>query len=292
MPANCKSCCRAVAVRASAARTHQSREARASSPFNRLSFRIHTFPFSLYPHQMARRRFATKISRKAMFLDGPPTCQLIRSTGSDGLLANGGRYRRFPGAPAGLRSRAHDPGRGSACCQYEARVLLFISASVVYFAGDIDMYGDNFVRNLQGLPRLFIVAIPGNHDCQPDDPQDGPVDPNKKPLDGWIQNCHSSRTPRPTRIAQDAGFQPHPDRTSCLTSTGPLTRHSLPLSSASFDQTSVRTNGEIHKPSTKLIGSMAKLAAADSPAMTLLIGCRGPSSAFLWRCRTCLEAVR
>jgi acid phosphatase type 7 len=61
---------------------------------------------------------------------------------------------------------------------------------VVYFAGDIDMYGNNFYETYQDYP-CFIVAIPGNHDCQPDDPQDGPVDPNKKPLDGWIQNFMS-----------------------------------------------------------------------------------------------------
>lgn len=61
---------------------------------------------------------------------------------------------------------------------------------VIYFAGDIDMYGNNFYETYQDYP-CFIVAIPGNHDCQPDDPQDGPVDPNKKPLDGWVQNFMS-----------------------------------------------------------------------------------------------------
>jgi len=61
---------------------------------------------------------------------------------------------------------------------------------VVYFAGDIDMYGANFYETYQDYPG-FIVSIPGNHDCQPDDPQDGPVNPNKKPLDGWVQNFMS-----------------------------------------------------------------------------------------------------
>ena len=61
---------------------------------------------------------------------------------------------------------------------------------MIYFAGDIDMYGDNFYETYKDYPG-FIVAIPGNHDCQPDDPQDGPVDPNKFPLDGWIQNFMS-----------------------------------------------------------------------------------------------------
>jgi hypothetical protein len=61
---------------------------------------------------------------------------------------------------------------------------------VVYFAGDIDKYGDNFYATYEDYPS-FIVAIPGNHDCQPDDPQDGPVDPNKYPLDGFVQNFMS-----------------------------------------------------------------------------------------------------
>lgn len=61
---------------------------------------------------------------------------------------------------------------------------------VIYFAGDIDRYGANFYETYKDYP-AFIVSIPGNHDCQPDDPQDGPVDPNKKPLDGWVQNFMS-----------------------------------------------------------------------------------------------------
>ena len=61
---------------------------------------------------------------------------------------------------------------------------------VIYFAGDIDKYGAYFYETYKDYP-CFIVSIPGNHDCQPDDPQDGPVDPNKFPLDGWIQNFMS-----------------------------------------------------------------------------------------------------
>jgi hypothetical protein len=52
------------------------------------------------------------------------------------------------------------------------------------------MYGDNFYATYDDY-RAFIVSIPGNHDCQPDDPQDGPVNPNKFPLDGWVQNFMS-----------------------------------------------------------------------------------------------------
>ncbi len=67
---------------------------------------------------------------------------------------------------------------------------------VVYFAGDIDKYGACFYETYAEYPAL-IVAIPGNHDCQPDDPQDGPVDPRKKPLDGFVQNFMSND---PTRL--------------------------------------------------------------------------------------------
>ncbi len=62
---------------------------------------------------------------------------------------------------------------------------------VVYFAGDIDKYGANFYETYKNYPG-FIVSIAGNHDCQPDDPQDGPVDPTKTPLDGWVQNFMSA----------------------------------------------------------------------------------------------------
>jgi hypothetical protein len=62
---------------------------------------------------------------------------------------------------------------------------------IVYFAGDIDKYADNFYATYQSYP-AFIVGISGNHDCQPDDPQDGPVDPNKVPFDGFVQNFMST----------------------------------------------------------------------------------------------------
>ncbi|HEY3972684.1 MAG TPA: metallophosphoesterase [Candidatus Sulfotelmatobacter sp.] len=65
--------------------------------------------------------------------------------------------------------------------------FLYHLGDVVYFAGDIVKYPDNFYSTYKDYPP-FIVAIPGNHDCQPDDPTDGPGDPNKTPLDGWVQN--------------------------------------------------------------------------------------------------------
>ena len=69
--------------------------------------------------------------------------------------------------------------------------IFYHLGDIVYFAGDIDMYGDNFYETYRLYPPL-IVSIPGNHDCQPDDPQDGDVHPNKYPLDGWVKNFMSS----------------------------------------------------------------------------------------------------
>ena len=67
---------------------------------------------------------------------------------------------------------------------------------VIYFAGDIIRYPDNFYATYKDYPG-FIVAIPGNHDCQPDDPSDGPGDPNKTPLDGWVQNFMATDPSQP-----------------------------------------------------------------------------------------------
>lgn len=69
-------------------------------------------------------------------------------------------------------------------------VFCYHLGDVVYFAGDIDRYGANFYETYKDYP-IYIVAIPGNHDCQPDDPLDGPVNPKKVPLDGWVQNFMS-----------------------------------------------------------------------------------------------------
>lgn len=78
----------------------------------------------------------------------------------------------------------------------EVPAFFYHLGDVVYFAGDIQTYGETFYETYAEYPGL-IVSIPGNHDCQPDDPQDGPVDPNKKPLDGWVQNFMSDD---PTRL--------------------------------------------------------------------------------------------
>jgi len=72
----------------------------------------------------------------------------------------------------------------------DAPAFFYHLGDVVYFAGDIDKYGECFYETYAEYPGL-IVAIAGNHDCQPDDPQDGAVDPTKKPLDGWVRNFMS-----------------------------------------------------------------------------------------------------
>jgi hypothetical protein len=86
----------------------------------------------------------------------------------------------------------------------EKPAFLYHLGDVVYFAGDIDKYGDNFYETYKDYP-VFIVAIAGNHDCQPDDPQDGPVDPTKVPLDGWVQNFMSSTPTQPGSFMTGAG---------------------------------------------------------------------------------------
>ncbi|MGD0509361.1 MAG: metallophosphoesterase [Terriglobales bacterium] len=74
---------------------------------------------------------------------------------------------------------------------------------VIYFAGDIIRYADNFYETYKNYPG-FIVSIPGNHDCQPDDPSDGSGDPNKFPLDGWIQNFMSKTPDQPGSLKTGA----------------------------------------------------------------------------------------
>jgi len=74
--------------------------------------------------------------------------------------------------------------------------FMYHLGDVIYFAGDIIKYPDNFYTTYKDYP-MFIVSIPGNHDCQPDDPSDGPGDPNKYPLDGWVQNFMSKDPAQP-----------------------------------------------------------------------------------------------
>ncbi len=137
---------------------------------------------------------------------------------------------------------------------------------VVYFAGDIDKYADNFYATYEGYPS-FIVAIPGNHDCQPDDPQDGPVDPNKYPLDGWVQNFMSKNP------AQLGSLKTHSNRTQMdlpyvyWTFTTPWATIIGLFSNVG------ETEGEIHQD--QIDWFKGELAAAD-PNLALIVAVHHP----------------
>lgn len=137
---------------------------------------------------------------------------------------------------------------------------------VVYFAGDIDKYGDNFYETYKDYPS-FIVAIPGNHDCQPDDPQDGPVDPAKVPLDGWVQNFMS------TSPSQLGSLKTGANRTQMdlpyvyWTLTTPLATIIGLFSNVG------ETEGEVHQD--QIDWFKAELAAAD-PKLALIVTVHHP----------------
>jgi len=137
---------------------------------------------------------------------------------------------------------------------------------VIYFAGDIDKYGDNFYETYQNYPG-FIVAIPGNHDCQPDDPQDGPVDPTKYPLDGWVQNFMSKNP------AQLGSLKTNSNRTQMdlpnvyWTFTTPLATFIGLFSNVG------ETEGEIHQD--QIDWFQGELQAAD-PALALIVAVHHP----------------
>lgn len=137
---------------------------------------------------------------------------------------------------------------------------------VVYFAGDIDKYGDNFYVTYQDYP-AFIVAIPGNHDCQPDDPQDGPVDPNKYPLDGWVKNF-MSKTPGQLGSLKSGAERTQMDLPNVYwTFTTPLATIIGLFSNVG------ETEGEIHQD--QIDWFKGELAAAD-PNLALIVAVHHP----------------
>jgi hypothetical protein len=148
----------------------------------------------------------------------------------------------------------------------EVPAFFYHLGDVVYFAGDIDMYGENFYETYAEYPGL-IVSIPGNHDCQPDDPQDGPVDPNKKPLDGWVQNFMS----------------PTPDQLGSLKTNASRTQMDLPNVYWTFTTPLAtiiglfsnvsETEAEIHRD--QLNWFKGELAAAD-PEKALIVAIHHP----------------
>ncbi len=146
---------------------------------------------------------------------------------------------------------------------------LYHLGDVVYFAGDIDKYGECFYETYSDYPPL-IVSIPGNHDCQPDDPQDGPVDPAKKPLDGWVQNFMSDD---PTRLGS-------------LKTSSSRTQMDLPNVYWTFTTpfatiiglfTNVsETQAEVHADQIAWFQSELKAAAAANPTRALIVAIHHP----------------
>jgi hypothetical protein len=128
------------------------------------------------------------------------------------------------------------------------------------------MYGDNFYQTYRDYP-CFIVSIPGNHDCQPDDPQDGPVDPNKKPLDGWIQNF-MSKNPGQLGSLKTGANRTQMDLPNCYwTFTTPLATIIGLFSNVG------ETEGEIHQDQVDWF--QGELKAAD-PNLALIVTVHHP----------------
>jgi hypothetical protein len=137
---------------------------------------------------------------------------------------------------------------------------------IVYFAGDIGLYGDNFYATYQDYP-AFIVSVPGNHDCQPDDPRDGPVDPNKKSLDGWIQNFMSKDPAQPGSLKTGANRTVLDLPNVYWTFTTPLATIIGLFSNVG------ETEGEIHQDQVDWF--RGELAAAD-PHLALIVAVHHP----------------
>ena len=137
---------------------------------------------------------------------------------------------------------------------------------VVYFAGDIDKYGDNFYETYKDYP-CFIVSIPGNHDCQPDDPQDGLVDPKKYPLDGWVQNFMSANPNQLGSLKTGANRTQMDLPNVYWTLTTPLATMIGLFSNVG------ETEGEIHQD--QIDWFRGELAAAD-PNLALMVAVHHP----------------
>ncbi len=146
---------------------------------------------------------------------------------------------------------------------------LYHLGDVVYFAGDVDKYGECFYETYADYPPQ-IVSIPGNHDCQPDDPQDGAVDPNKQPLDGWVQNFMSDD---PTRLGslKTTSSRTQMDLPNVYwTFTTPLATIIGLFSNVS------ETEAEIHADQIAWFQSELKAAAAADPAKALIVAIHHP----------------
>ncbi len=229
-------------------------------PVQSAKFQDPHFPFQPLPPPNGPSPFRYNLSK---FLD-PADLQLIKSTGTMVFQTVGdtgdfrGRQQDFVAA---LMTQDADqlPANMKPAFYYHL-------GDVVYFAGDIDMYGANFYETYKDYP-AFIVAIPGNHDCQPDDPQDGPVDPNKKPLDGWIQNF-MSKTPGQLGSLKTGSNRTQMDLPNVYwTFNTPFATIIGLFSNVGEDE------GEIHKD--QIDWFRGELAAAD-PAIALIVAVHHP----------------
>jgi hypothetical protein len=156
---------------------------------------------------------------------------------------------------------ASQPGEVPAFCYH--------LGDVVYFAGDIEKYGDCFYEPYSEYPSL-IVAIAGNHDCQPDDPQDGPVDPTKKPLDGWVQNFMSS-TPNQLGSFKTSSARTLMDLPNVYwTFTTPFATIIGLFSNVS------ETEADIREPQLQWFNDELQAAAASDPNKALIVAIHHP----------------
>lgn len=157
----------------------------AGFPVQALRFTPHTWPFQPLPAPKDPSPYRYDLSKLLAEAD----IEKIRAAGALVMHTVGdtgdyrGRQKDFVAAM--MAADAESLGESKQPAFY------YHLGDIVYFAGDINKYGDNFYETYRLYPP-FIVSIPGNHDCQPDDPQDGAVDANKYPLDGWVQNFMSS----------------------------------------------------------------------------------------------------
>jgi hypothetical protein len=234
--------------------------AAARFPVQSSRFTLPNYPFQPLPKPNGPSPYRYDLSQ----LLQPEDIQAIVAAGSMTMHTVGdtgdyrGRQQDFVSAMMTADAEAL-PDRGKPAFFYHL-------GDVIYFAGDIDKYGDNFYATYKNYP-CFIVAIPGNHDCQPDDPQDGPVDPNKVPLDGWVQNFMS----------------PDPSRLGSLKTGAGRTQLDLPNVYWTFTTPFAtiiglfsnvgETEGEFHQDQLDWLTS--ELSAAD-PALALVVAVHHP----------------
>ncbi len=205
------------------------------------------------PYRFDLSELLTADDVAAIVNEGVLVCHTVGDTGD-----YRGRQQDFVAAMMAADSQNAPAGKMPA--------FLYHLGDVIYFAGDIDKYGDNFYETYKDYP-AFIVAIPGNHDCQPDDPQDGPVDPNKVPLDGFVQNFMSPDPTAPGSLKTGANRTQMNLPNVYWTFTTPLATFIGLFSNVG------ETEGEIHQDQIDWFNG--ELTAAD-PTLPLIVAVHHP----------------